>query len=738
MSNMNTTDYAADQHGRPDTSKVPGTGTATGPGTLGGVHASELGSDRSGTKTEDFTSGIEGTPAAHPVSNTSNTSGHHQPHTSLGGHDHAQSRGAATSSGSVNPSTTGTSSNTYNRDDTLNRDQHGRSGEGLPGAAGVSSVGEHHKHGSDTHGQHGEHAFRSSTGGASHAAGGLGGATATPQQQTMAGHKDASVVAASQPTTHETGSMLDVGDVPTPAHQTSSHQPTHAGQTHTDSARAGDNVHPNTGRDVAGRDATGRDSAGQGHTGRDATGMAAAGAAAAYAAHHHDQHSHGSSPSTSRPVGSGIDPAHSDARARDTAHSSGGPLHSHQNQLDNPSGINQSTSVPGQNNRLDNTRSGHADHTARDAALGAGAAGAAGYGAHEHNKHKHNTGLDTSSSRTMGSTGVDPAHTDSRDVAGSGHHGPLSGRDHTARDAALGAGATGAAGYGAHEHHKHHGQGSSASHPVGSGIDPTHADSRTSVGTEHLGSQSGHGGHTSRDAALGAGAVGGAAAYGAHEHNKHKDRDTLASGPAGSGTNPTQHDPRSVAGSEFRDSQVGHGNHSTADTALAGAGAAGAGYGASRLARHHNEPSIGQSGDGVSGVGSNTSNLSSQTSPSQGQYNSLSGGTPSGIAAGSHAGASAGPQTSHGVSDSAGYTGNSHVGSGSGPYSSLTSGTSSGIATGDHQNRSIGHDSGVGHSGLKGSAAAAAEQLRSTGRVTHKCQNCNEDMDISKHFTSNH
>ncbi|KAI4597772.1 hypothetical protein KJ359_004048 [Pestalotiopsis sp. 9143b] len=702
MSNMNTTDYAADQHGRPDTSKVPGTGIATGPGTLGGVHASELGNDRSGTKTEDFTSGIEGTQAAHPVSNTSETSGQHHPHTSLGGHDHAQARG----------------------------------GEGLPGAAGVSSsVGGHHKHGSDAHRQHDEHASRSSAGGAAHGAGGLGGATATPQQQTMAGHKDASVVAASQPTTHETGSMLDVGDVPTPAHQTSSHQPTHAaGQTHTDSARAGDNAYPNTGRDatgrdVAGRDVAGRDSAGQSHTGRDATGMAAAGAAAAYAAHHH-----GSSPSTSRPVGSGIDPTHSDARARDTTHSSGGPLHSHQNQLDSPSGINQSTSVPGQTSRLDNTHSGHADHTARDAALGAGAAGAAGYGAHEHHKHKHNTGLDTASSRPAGSTGVDPTHTDSRGVAGSGQHGPLSGRDHTSRDAALGAGAAGAAGYGAHEHHKHHGQGSSASHPVGSGIDPTHADSRTSVGTEHVGSQSGHGGHMSRDAALGAGAVGGAAAYGAHEHNKHKDRDTLASGPAGSGINPAQNDPRSVAGSELRDPQSSHGNHSTADTALAGAGAAGAGYGASRLARHHNEPSIGQSGDGSSGVGSNTGNLSSQTSPSQGQYNTLSGGTPSGIAAGSHAASSAGPQASHG----SGYTGNSAVASGSGPYSSLTSGTPSGITTGDHQNRGIGHDSGVSHSSLKGSAAAAAEQLRSTGRVTHKCQNCNEDMDISKHFTSNH
>lgn len=57
-----------------------------------------------------------------------------------------------------------------------------------------------------------------------------------------------------------------------------------------------------------------------------------------------------------------------------------------------------------------------------------------------------------------------------------------------------------------------------------------------------------------------------------------------------------------------------------------------------------------------------------------------------------------------------------------------------GSSTRDNQTpSSYGQGSGVG-TGLKANAASAAEQLRSTGRVTHQCQNCHEDMDISKHF----
>ncbi|KAF3011931.1 hypothetical protein E8E14_010411 [Neopestalotiopsis sp. 37M] len=706
MNNTDNIDYAADQYGRPDASQVPGTGVATGPGTLGGVHASELGNDRSGTKTNDFTSGIEGTPAAHSLHNTGETTGrdyqhqHHQPHShthnaSVGGRDHVSSGRDMTSTREGNPLTSGNSPNESLRSDATSRHHHGS----LPGAVNASSVSGHHQDGHNTLG-HNEHGSRSSvsettphglSGQASHSpstsnakdSSALGGVTATPQQQTMAGHKDPSVVAASQPTTHETGSMLDIGDVPThSAHHSSSHKPTHTST-----------------RDQAGLDPVGHKSSS--HTGRDGAGMAAAGAAAAYGAHHHNQHHSGSS--ASQPTGSGIDPAHSNTRDGHMGLGAGS-RQDPQTGLDNSSALHHGAHSTGHDDRLDSTRAGHGDHKSRDAALGLGAAGAAAtYGAHEHDKHSK-TPETSSTSRHAGSA-INPTHADSRTAAPIGqdtYHNPQSGHaDHKSRDAALGAGAAGAAAYGMHEHNKHKGQDASAAQPVGSGVDPTHRDSRTAVG------------------------------------------------------------------SEYNDPQSGSGDHFGRDAALAGAGAAGAGYSASRLARHHNEPSIGQRSEvlpedsqrtgldrgtygqpstgSIVGAGNNATHASSPTAATQGQYNTLPGGTPSGIAVNPTSGAHTDSRNTHGVPGTTGLGNETAARSGNEPYSSLSSGSPSGMAMRDQQSglgsstrdnqtpSSYGQGSGVG-TGLKANAASAAEQLRSTGRVTHQCQNCHEDMDISKHF----
>ncbi|ETS85448.1 hypothetical protein PFICI_03473 [Pestalotiopsis fici W106-1] len=679
---MDKTDYAADQYGRPDTSQVPGTGVAIGPGTQGGIHASELGSDRSGTKTNDFTSGIEGTQAAHSSYNTgqkSESDYHHHPHTqraSVGGRE-------------GNPLASGESPNDSLRNDVTSRDYHGSS----PSIVNTSSLSGRHRDDNDTLGRSAEHVPRSSaTESTAHGLGShtsnysstgntkdtnaLGSATATPQQQTMAGHKNPSVVAASQPTTHETGSMLDVGDVPVhSAHHSSSHNPTHTS-----------NQDPTT----SGHDGNKAGS----HTARDGAGMATAGAVAAYAAHHHNQHD--SRSSTSKPTGSGIDPTDSDPRAGQTSIDRNGSRQCHQNERDDSSALHHGTPAVGQDDRLDTARSGHGDHRSRDAALAFGA-GAAAYGTHEHEQHNK--------------------------------------RSET-----------------------------SASQPIGSGTDPTHADPRTAVGTTgstYHDPQSGNADHRSRDAALGAGAATGVAAYGMHEYNKYKEP-SASRKPVGSGVDSTHLDSRTSPSGDHRDPQSASRDHIGNDAAIAGAGAAG-GYTASRLARHHNEPSIGQRGEGMSdesqraGVDRGTygqpstasaaTHVPSTTAHTQGQYNTLPGGTPSGIAVNATSANRNEPTTTQGAPRTTGISSGSAGRGDNEPYYSLSSGTPSGIAPSDQQRgsgvsannyqtpSSHGQISGVG-TGLKASAAAAAEQLRSTGRVTHRCQNCHEDMDISKHFIS--
>ncbi|KAM0816722.1 putative DUF3824 domain-containing protein [Seiridium cardinale] len=851
-------------HGRSDTSGVPGAGVATGPGTAGGVHASELTSARTGTKTDDFTSGLEGTKAGHTgqvnsgltgsqhgssglpgsqhgtsgstgneygsAGNQYGTSGTNQmqsgSHSGTGAgrlaghdrdsrissHDEAFSLGTGsrdstsntTRDTASNPLSSGTSSN-LKEGDNSHRDRH--LGEGAAGAVAGAAAGQgasklsHHDSSSPQHG--GERGSSSSanpatshatTGGANTSgttgtgekggAGAMGGITATPQEQTIAGGKDPKVVAASQPTTHNSGSMLDIGDVPISSgrhHTAGPHKSDtlNKADPRVDSDRDGSRVH-------GGEKSTS-------HTGRDTAGLAGAGAGAgaAYAAHEHNKHGNephhntGTDSSSAQPTGSGIDPTHSDTRSRETGHSSG----SH-----NTAGL-----------------------------AGAGAGAGAAYAAHEHNKHDR----DSEYAGRTGS-GVDPMHSDSRSREtglSTGEH-----RDNSRTGAGVGAGAAGigaGAAYAAHEHKKHE---RDSERPIGSGVDPTHSDTRA---TGHTGgilkhhndqptSTTGHSHQTTTED------------YndpsGHHHDNKllgflhHNKDDKLAGHDARGSSLPSS---THGAGSDYDNTRSGHEDHTGRNAALAGAGAAGAGYGASRLGKHHNEPSVGQHGttpsdaygassvsprtgthdtsglgtatgnygsaegthgphssrianaadpridsdrDGRGGIGSTTH--TSGLTPSQGTSGLGSSYDNSGLPEqargqdGSHtgrnlAGAGAAAGAGYGASH-LGHHGNdqtphSHGTATHGDYNTLGSGTPSGVSyddqrataphasniggnfgtTGykDSSNHGLGSGSGSGSGVLRAPTDAVANELRSKGSVTHNCRECGEANDISKYFT---
>ncbi|KAF2663871.1 hypothetical protein BT63DRAFT_460990 [Microthyrium microscopicum] len=281
-----------------------------------------------------------------------------------------------------------------------------------------------------------------------------------------------------------------------------------------------------------------------------------------------------------------------------------------------------------------NQATGTDHHYGRDAAVGAGALG--GAGALAHHEHEKKAGDDGLVPRTAPGYGSAPGQSQS-----STDH-------HYGRDAALGAGALGGAGALAHHEHDKKaaddglvprtapGYGSSApqtagaslgsgthntgsefastSHTAGDGIDSRPSTGHHSVGiankldphvkpdgdngtriTDTMG-QDQH--HYGRDAAIGAGALGGAGALAHHEHGKHDQTHASSQAPTALGGQTHQYPGQREFGADPNISDPGQTNpaplptaggqehHYGRDAAL-GAGALG---GAGALASHeHNK-----------------------------------------------------------------------------------------------------------------------------------------------------
>lgn len=173
-------------------------------------------------------------------------------------------------------------------------------------------------------------------------------------------------------------------------------------------------------------------------------------------------------------------------------------------------------------------------HYGRDAtALG----GAAALGEHEHRKHeRENVGSSGIGDQTSGITG-------SSTGTGNQHH--------LGRDAAVGAGGVGLA---EHEHRKHEGFGGSRYDDPSSGLTGSNQGltggqyDNTSSGLAGSTQGRGHQHHVGRDAALGAGAVGGAG-LAEHEHRKHEG---LTSGRQDHATSFGVTGNQGLGGNEYR------------------------------------------------------------------------------------------------------------------------------------------------------------------------------------------
>ncbi|KAH8197217.1 hypothetical protein TruAng_008634 [Truncatella angustata] len=306
--------------------------------------------------------------------------------------------------------------------------------------------------------------------------------------------------------------------------------------------------------------------------------------------------------------------------------------------------------------------------------------------------------------------------------SGSGYDATRSGPDdsHTGRNLA-GLGAAAGAGYGASQLGHHHNEPQASGHygsttssgqtPVSqhSAVPGSHAT--TVAGQPHpLSGDSST--HTSRDIAGASAAAG--AGYGASQLGNHHNEPSVGQhgsslpqgGQAGTshglaGTTSHASEAASTYSQESAYSQD-HPSHTGRNLAGAGAIAAGAGYGVSRLAQHHNEPSIGQrdsslqgnSGQREGGTGLHNSraanaldprvdsdrdgsrtagNTTSTSGSGLGTYNKLSDGTASGVAVPTSG------QTTSAYNNQAGTTSNSTGNPAGDSYNHLSSGTPSGV-----------------------------------------------------------